>query len=325
MGKRLKLLYIGTFTGYWVSDSYRLTGFKSVFNVKDFDYREISDITMNSNAIFNTAVKFVPDIIFINKGERIHQLIIKRIKSVLPNTKIFLFNGDQRGKIQDDAIRLGSQCDALLINNICSDQWKAYKDKGIKKIFEYHTATDTDFYVPIKNSELKYDIIFAGGHYVNTFPLSKMRFDLLRELSKKFNVAIAGSNNWQVVNTANFVGRKYGAEFVKFANTAKIILGISAFDQIENYTSNRTWNSMAIGKPYLCHRYKGCDNFFTDMENIVFFDNINYCVERVSEILKNYDKFKVIGMNGRRLVMKEHTYKHRAQELLEIYKEICND
>ena len=322
MAGRLKLLYIGTFTGYWVSDKYRLNGFKKIFNVKHYDYREIGDINTNSIEMFKCVMKFIPDIIFINKGEKIHQLLIKRIRSFLPNVKIFLFNGDQRGDIQQDVVRLGLNCDAILINNFHKEQWDKYKSLGIKKIYEYHTATDISIYKPMKHIDKKYDIVFAGGHYINAFPLSAMRFELIRELSKEFKVAIAGSKNWKVVSNAICVGGKYNEEFVEFISSGKIILGISAYDKINHYTSNRTWNSLATGIPYLCHRYKGCELFFTDMENIVYFDNIRHCIENVKTILDNYSKYSVIGMNGRKLVANEHTYYHRALQLQDIYMEM---
>lgn len=133
--KKFKLLYVGTFVGRWVSDGYRKDSFDRYFIQKIFSYRDESqrDNVKMCNSLFKLIVEFKPDIIFINKGERILPIVFQRIKNVMPEIFIVLFNGDQRGMIQKSVVELGRVCDALLINNADKKQWNQYYNVGIKR------------------------------------------------------------------------------------------------------------------------------------------------------------------------------------------------
>jgi spore maturation protein CgeB len=301
-----------------------LDGLSKVFSVKALDYRKHKNESALGNDIFSLVTTFKPDIIFINKGETIPALLIKRINDLYGNIKIYLFNGDQRGKIQQEVLNIGKLCDAILINNNDMNQWNQYYKFGIRKIVEYHTASNVNVFKNLGNINPKYDFVFVGGEYGNSFPLSKFRYNVVKELSLRFNVAVAGNINWNKLKSIKFVDKKYDNDFVNFVNDSKFIIGISAFDKIRNYTSNRTWNSMACGIPFFCHRYEGIDSFFKNMDNIIIFDNLEHCLELAETIVKDYDKYKFIGYNGMKLIRLTHTYVNRANQLLEIYNEDIN-
>jgi len=321
-----KLLYIGTFTGNWVSDQFRETGFKRHFDVRIFDYRAYSktDYMNMNNELFKAVYEFGPDLIFVNKGEVISPMIIKRVKSIFPNCKVFIFNGDQRGRIQDETVRLGSVSDAILINNNHDEQWSQYYDAGVKKIYEYHTATDANTFKNVKVDK-KFDVVFAGGHYGTRFPLSKFRHQCLVGLSKNFKLGIAGGRNWTSFSGMEYVGPKYRGSLTGFLNSGRCILGINAFNDIKNYTSNRTWVSMSTGVPYVCHTYAGINNFFKHKQNILVFKTVDQCIETVRWVLKNQPEARKIGMAGRTLVKSKHSYYNRSEQLLEIWKEVKDE
>ena len=95
-----KLLYVGVFEGIWISDFYRKDGFEKIFDTQIFDFRSTchKDIILMNTYLQECIINDVPDIIFINKGERIFSCILHRIKKLFPHIFIVAFNGDQTGK-----------------------------------------------------------------------------------------------------------------------------------------------------------------------------------------------------------------------------------
>jgi len=325
MNEKLKLFYAGTFSGYWVSDNYRESSFQKYFDVMSYDYRSVckgDDIKMNMD-FYKKVMKFSPDIVFINKGERFVPLFIQKIKKQNDSIFIAVFNGDQRGTTQDSAVLLGSVSDVLLLNNCDEKQWNEYYVRGVKKIIEYYTAADIATYYSMNNVQKRYDIVFIGGDYKDKFPLSEFRRDVIRVLSKKYSVAIAGSDSWRYLAKVHYVGRKYNLDFTNLVNLSRFSLGINAFNNITNYTSNRTWNSMACGVPHICHRFKGCESFFRDKIDILYFNDISDIIDIMEKLDKN-EAIK-IGLNGMDVIRHRHTYDNRTEELIEIYEDWRNN
>ncbi len=315
-----KLLYIGAFSGIWISDYYRLDGFRKHFDTMIIDFRAYDYYGFKN--IFKKVMKvFDPDIIFINKGESIDVSILEEYKWQKPEMMVVIFNGDQRGRTQE-YLRRFTGVDYLLINNADNQQWDDYYNYGFRNICEYHTASDTDIFKRC-NTDVEYDIAFAGGYYGRRFPLSEFRRECISVLANKgFKITLAGNGNWKLRSNGNinYAGMKYGINFSRFVSSARVILGISAYDKIKNYTSNRTWNSLATGT-YLCHRYDGCDSFFKDNENIVFFDNISGLVEKARMLVNDQKLRNDLYRNSRELVVNKHTYGVRAVELDNIYED----
>ena len=316
-----RLFYVGTFSDYWVSDNYRETGFRKFFEVETYDYRTVGrvDSLKMYDELCNAINKFSPDIIFINKGELIQPFLIERIKRIHNDSFIVIFNGDQRGAAQFNTAMLGRYCDCVLVNNRHKAQWDEYYDYGVNNVCEYHTATDVDVFHEIK-LPIEYDVVFVGGNYGNKFPLSSFRSYCLRKLAKEFRVAVAGGRMWKMFDSIQYLGTAYGAMFPHVIAKSKCVLGISAYNNIYNYTSNRTWNSMACGKPFVCHRFDGCENLFSNMKNIILFDNVVDLVNKVEWVVNNEVEAGRIARAGKELVSNFHTYGERALQLLNIYE-----
>lgn len=325
MRTKYKILYIGTFRGIWVSDYYRLDGFRTIFDSKIIDYRSYDDF--NFIKIFrDVANEFIPDIIFINKGESIPVGVIADYKYYNKDVFIVVFNGDQRGVVQDYLVKYDF-ADMLLINNNCEHQWKEYRALGLKNICEYHSATDVNTFTRHELAKLKYDIVFIGGYYKNRFPLSEFRKECIVKLHEfGYKIAVAGSKSIGSMAKKygiEYCGQKYGVEFADFVSSSKVVLSISAFSKISHYTSNRTFNSIATGA-CLCHSYEGCNDIFVDGKEIVYFNDINDIKEKM-EFLVEGENYKSIYNNSMKLASEKHTYGVRAKQLLDMYNKFIYD
>lgn len=318
-GRKIKILYCGI-TGRHSSDIYRLKGFfQNNLDVYALDYRKIFSFggeILLLDSILHAVYSFQPDLIFVNKGEKISPNIIKTIKKYFPEILWFLFYGDMREKLTLFMKRNLSNYDALLINADDKEYWDMYKEAGIKMIFYYHSATDTDIFKKILNIKEKYDIGFFGGNYHGNFPDSILRYKIVEALIVKYKVLIHG-NAW------GGYGNKavYGDEYSKAASSCKILLGISNFNHIYKYTSNRTWNSMATG--FVLHYYfNGIEILFKNNYHLVWFKKPNEMFKLIDYFLEHPVERKRIYRNGRELMKKDHTYKMRAKELSKIFLEV---
>lgn len=315
----MKIVYAGTFSGIHVSDNYRNDGFKRVFEkVISYDFRgkikEKGQMLVNEE-IIQLIKNEKPNIFFINNGNGILPDAIKRIKKISPYTMVCMWYGDQRGKALKEVADLAKECDYLLLNNKDEAQWQDYRNMGIKEIDEYHSASDTCVYTYMDREE-KYDIAFFGTNYGKRFPESINRFNLMTRLHHKFNLIVYGGH-WPI--SFNRGGRVYGEDFSMAVSKAKITIGINAYNNINHYTSNRMWNCMACGKPFLSWYYLGMEDFFKNWKHLVWFRNINEAYNIIDRLLKDKELRKSIGAGGRSLIKRNHDYINRASELKMIY------
>jgi spore maturation protein CgeB len=317
----MKMFYIGTFCGIWVSDDLRSKAFKKIFDESiDFDFREnenrYGNIGMNKG-IDEIVHDYKPDIVFINNGNGIKTSTIDNIKKDMVKTKIFLWYGDQRGGAIESVAKIGAACDALLLNNHHRSQWNDYYKLGVKKIYEHHSASDTSIFAPIttENDEC-YDVAFFGGNYGTKFPESENRLKLIKRLHNKFNLIVYGLN-WP--NYFNRGGRVYREHFSKAVARAKITIGINAFNNIAGYTSNRAWNCMACGKPHVMWYYLDAESMFKNWDNVIWFKDIDDSVKIIKELINDKDTRTSIGDSGRKHIIENHTYEKRALEIKEMY------
>ena len=315
----MKILYIGTYAKH-CSDKYRLKGFKEAGNeVVTFDYRLVNNnegTEALKTYIIHYLYSFNPDIVFVNKGEVIRQEIIEECKNFFPSVWV-LFYGDVRDDIAPHLRRVARCYDAILVNSNDRKYNKKFRDIGAKKVMYHHTATDLDEFYKMDVPEV-YDIGFFGGNYKNIFPDSGLRRDIVNKLNKSFKMLVLG-HNWEMGQRPVF-----GEELVRAMSSCKIILGINAFNDINLYTSNRTWNSMACGT-YFTYYFKGIDQMFSNGNELVWFNEYDGLEYWIRSYLDNPNNRRRVYENGRLLIGQKQTYKHRSHELEKIYKELKND
>lgn len=317
----LKILYIGVFNEPHVSDNYRLKGFEDAgFQVRTIDFRQT--IQVYGARAFEEQVKeiigdFGPDLFFVNKGELLCPSFILGVKSFW-QAPWLLFFGDKREELPGYIKRNVSAYDAVLLNSDDVDEKDHYRIIGAKNIFYYHTATDIDVFDKQDVSE-DVDLVFFGGNYESRFPESKTREVFVRALLEDgYDVKVYGSG-WNFYGSGT--NHVYGHDFAREASRAKIILGFQNFATINRYTSNRTFNCMACGM-YLTMPWRGCYGMFEDGKHLVYFSNYQELREKIDRYLDDPVKRWMIFEAGRKLIKKKHTYKQRAFELADIYRQL---
>ena len=188
---------------------------------------------------------------------------------------------------------------------------------GVPRVMTWHTASDPDVYKPVKpDPAFECDVAFMGGNYSH-FPDSALRAKLMSLVAQSDLKLRVYGTNWGA--GAPCFGKVYEKDFSIAVASAKVVLGINAYNDIDQYTSNRTWNVMCCGTAvYVTYAFEGMGGLFKNGVNLVSFNRIEKAVAVIQDLVdprRDQDRTR-IARAGRELVLAGHTYRHRAEELL---------
>lgn len=321
----IKVFYVDAFDKEWFSGPFRLRGFEQArFDVVAFDYRAMEAVHGGegmSDALNNSLLVFKPDVIFINKGHfGLKPDMLGRIKQRLPHTMLVSWCGDQRGVVMPEVVNCAQVADYFAFSNDDPELKKEYRKNGVKNIVEHHCATDIQIYKPHDSwpEKMECDVVFFGNNYKDSpFPLAKFRVKILQEINKHFKLKVYGQS-WQ--GMFENVSSAHRERYAIAASASKVQLCMNAFDNIYRYTSNRVWNSLACNRLVVQHRFNGCESLLGKQEeNMIYFDDIEDCLTKISLALDDDKRRMEIADRGRDFVADKHTYYHRAKELKALY------
>jgi hypothetical protein len=122
------------------------------------------------------------------------------------------------------------------------------------------------------------------------------------------------------------VGNKNGMEapeHTEFLNKGLMVVQHSRWGEV----TRRIFEGMACGKMVLCDRLdksKKLDELFEDGEDIVYYNDMIDCIEKMNKYSEDSVERERIAKNGYDKVLKNHTQKQRVDFIIEKYKEWKN-
>lgn len=153
-------------------------------------------------------------------------------------------------------------------------------------------AYDEKMFYPMPEVEKIYDACLIGLHY-------PQRDALVQRLrSRGLNVYYS-------------IGEVYN-EYRLIYNQSKIALNWSSMMDL----NARTFEALGLGLPLVTNRVPDLANFFVEGEHYLGFDDLDEAEAQVMKLLNDNDLREDIAYAGHRKV-KAHTWKHRAQQILE--------
>ena len=170
-----------------------------------------------------------------------------------------------------------------------------YVNRGYPCIWWTHFA-DTRIYYPMLDIEQKYMALSSRGN--GSSPI----LDTLAQSPYFANI-----NGW------------HGIEHSKFLNSAPIVVQHSRWGEI----TRRIFEGMACGKLVIADRLSqstSIENLFIENTDIVYYDNLNECIEKINFYYKNDNLRIQIANNGKEKVLQNHTQKQRVDIILEQWK-----
>ena len=182
-----------------------------------------------------------------------------------------------------------------------AESTETYKGRGINAHWWTHFA-DTKVQVPIEEVEPSYVAVTSRG--------------------------IGGSQflDTLTVHAEGAVGNQNGlgpSDHTAFLNSGKMVIQNSRWGEV----TRRIFEGMACGKMVLCDRLeksKKLDELFVDGEDIVYYDDMVDCINKMNEYSADDKERERIAKNGYQKVLKNHTQAQRVDFIIEKYNEWKN-
>ena len=195
-------------------------------------------------------------------------------------------------------------------------------DRNFPKSERFHITLSPDF-----DSTEEYKKRGRDAYWWTHFADTKVQFPILSE-PEFVAVTTRGKGGSEFLDTLTdhgqgTIGNKNNMgpdEHTEFLNKGLMVVQKSRWGEI----TRRIFEGMACGKMVLCDRLeksKKLDELFIDGEDIVYYDDIFDCVEKMNYYRENEEERERIANNGFKKVLENHTQKQRVEFIIKKYKE----
>jgi spore maturation protein CgeB len=116
------------------------------------------------------------------------------------------------------------------------------------------------------------------------------------------------------------MGLAWGKEMYQTLSDAKIVFN-RHIDVADDYANNmRLYEATGVGTLLITDHKRNMTSMFTPGLEVLTYRHAEECVELVEYYLEHTEEREAIALAGQERTLKEHTYLHRMQELLDIVR-----
>ncbi|EKD27398.1 MAG: hypothetical protein ACD_79C00736G0003, partial [uncultured bacterium] len=281
-----------------------------------FDFRKDFKASLFSekNEFENLLDRYSPTILFTFNDWVVQDLLCNK-----KNFKIISWFVDKPSIFIDNIralIRQSSNYHAFVFDKY---YLKSMKDSGFINSASLPLATNYNRFsntVVTETDKIKYDydIAFVGGY-------SKLRWDTILEIPKKYKIGIWGEEKWNEIKRENITYNgfiDYLTEIPKLYKTARIILNVST-SQLKTTLNNRIYDVSAAGGFIITDFQEDINTLFNEGD-LIYYNDIEDLKSKIEYYISNENERKIIINKTRNVVLKNHTYNNRILETFEIIK-----
>jgi hypothetical protein len=190
---------------------------------------------------------------------------------------------------------------------------------GARRAEAVFWAADPDFFAP-QAVEKSMDVFFYG--YGDKFRRDWMR-TLVGEPSRLLSdvdFALGGRDFQGDVGAARAIGDVPFNAFARAISAARINLCITRRSHATVYASSscRPFELAAAGAAIVANPYDGIERWFEPGSELLVVDDVQSAVDAYRDLLADPAQAEALGRRARERVLDEHTYRHRARQLLEL-------
>ena len=235
-------------------------------------------------------------------------LKLETIQAIRKASYLINWTGDARRPIPQWYKTYAPYFDITLFSN--ETDVREMKSLGYTSEF-FNIGFETQIYTPIRGLTIKSpEIVFAGNNYVNRFPLSQLRSDMVNALKKEFGSQFGvWGDGWE--NAQKTIDDNHEAYIYR---SSKMAISLSHYD-LERYFSDRMLRIMGCSTLCLAKWYPGIEKDFIDGVHLVVWKTIPDLIEKIKYYLEHPEEAFVIGRGGYQQVIAEHTWKNRIDHL----------
>lgn len=197
------------------------------------------------------------------------------------------------------------------------------EEMGAKRVYPLYYAADPELFRPI-DVEKDIDISFFG--YGSEYREEWMT-KLITEPSKKLrdvNFVVGGKGFKIDLGNANLIGDISYSAFREFCCRSKICLNITRWSHTKVYASStaRPFELAAYGACIVSQPYNGIEEWFEVGKELIVVESEEEAIETYKWLLTDDTEREKIGKRARERILKEHTFRHRAQKIINVLEVI---
>ena len=279
-------------------------------------------LRINKN-ILSLSNRFKPDIFLEAGGHRILPQTIEKIKKMGIKTVLWTIDAPLNFK---PVIKAAPHYDFVFTGG--SEAFEILKDYNLKNLYWLPFACDPEIHKQVNLTDMEKAIYGADISFVGTINphLYHYRVKALEAVSD-FNPSILGPGGEFLPDDSPLKPFIRGREtpvqvWTKIYAASKIVLCIHYRDpqgKIPCYqASPRVYEALACGAFLVVDAQDDVLRLFKDREEVVVFRDMEELREILKYYLENPEERKKIAHRGREKVLREHTYLHRVQTMLDI-------
>lgn len=265
-------------------------------------------------------------LIFINIPLNHINGIPSEIKSEFGIPLVF-YDGDMPTILPEHAVKRGfrfnyyeeadlSEYDLFFVNSkgVIED----LKEQGARNVHPLYYAADPDLFSPI-SVDKNIDVSFFGYG-------SELREDWMKRMitgpSHRLRDArfVIGGGGFDInLGNARLRGDVPFSSFREFCCSSKICLNITRSSHTSVYASAtaRPFELAAFGSCIVSQPYNGIEEWFDVGKELLVVNSEDEAVETYEWLLSSDEDRERIGALARERILKEHTYKHRAERVID--------
>jgi len=192
-------------------------------------------------------------------------------------------------------------------------------DLGARRVETVFWGADPDFFSP-QPVEKEYDVFFYG--YGDKFRRDWVKA-MVGEPSRALpdaDFALGGRDFQGDVGRARTIGDVPFNAFARAISAANINLCITRRSHASVYASSscRPFELAACGAAIVSNPYEGMDRWFEPGSEVVVVDDAADAIAAYRELLADPAQAEEMGRRARARVLDEHTYRHRARQVIDL-------
>jgi hypothetical protein len=191
---------------------------------------------------------------------------------------------------------------------------------GARKVHTLYYGADPDVFSPLK-VEQDVDLFFYGHGREYRSEWVDAMITLPAQQMPETHFAVRGTNLGDL-GGAKLLPYLSFSKLREYANRSKLNLCITRAAHANVYasSSSRPFELASMGCCIVANPYLGVEEWFEPGKEIIVVNSAEEAVDRYRYLLR-HDKERIdIGCAARERVLKEHTFRHRAQQLVDIVK-----
>ncbi len=195
------------------------------------------------------------------------------------------------------------------------------RQMGAPEVHTLYYGADPDVFNPVPVAEQDIDIFFYGhGREYRAHWIDTMIGEPARQMPE-VRFAVRGTRLGDLGRTELLPYLSF-SKLREYAARSKINLCITrrAHASVHASSSSRPFELSAMGCCIVASPYKGLETWFEPEKELFVVSSPEEAIDRYRYLLAHDEVRRAVGQAARERVLKEHTFRHRAQQLLDMVR-----